>query len=384
MRTERPLRSTISCGYTVPAPAGIGAPVMMRSASPGADRAVEDRARGQLGHHRELAAPARGNVLRADRVAVHRGVGGGRHVEGRRRTSSASTRPRQAPTAATSGGAIRVTCARMWACASATEIMTRIIPCAPRARPHPRRAMRVLRYAPMASSCPQCGWSPADGTHCPRCGVDVARYRADLAAASAMPAPAVDTAAPGRPRRLARPRRGPRDRDEAPRVPPPTAARAIHPAGFWGRAGGPAHRPGPGDGGGGGLRIRRSGRSTDDRLAAAASRAFRFLASPCYFVFLHWARGQTLGKMLFRIRVVMLDGAPLAVRACPCFVISAPGSPPPSSASATCSPPSAPTSARCTTSSRAPASNTSPEGGIPCRPARCAAPRTLSSARPAP
>ncbi len=34
MRTERPLRSTISCGYTVPAPAGIGAPVMMRSASP--------------------------------------------------------------------------------------------------------------------------------------------------------------------------------------------------------------------------------------------------------------------------------------------------------------------------------------------------------------
>jgi hypothetical protein len=35
MRTERPLRSTISWGYTVPAPAGIGAPVMIRSASPG-------------------------------------------------------------------------------------------------------------------------------------------------------------------------------------------------------------------------------------------------------------------------------------------------------------------------------------------------------------
>ena len=51
---------------------------------------------------------------------------------------------------------------------------------------------------------------------------------------------------------------------------------------------------------------------TDDRLAAAASRAFRFLASPCYFVFLHWARGQTLGKMLFRIRVVMVDGSPLS------------------------------------------------------------------------
>ena len=35
MRTERPLRSTISWGYAVPPPAGIGAPVMMRRASPG-------------------------------------------------------------------------------------------------------------------------------------------------------------------------------------------------------------------------------------------------------------------------------------------------------------------------------------------------------------
>jgi uncharacterized RDD family membrane protein YckC len=51
---------------------------------------------------------------------------------------------------------------------------------------------------------------------------------------------------------------------------------------------------------------------TDDRLAAAASRAFRFLASPCYFVFLHWARGQTLGKMAFHIRVVSRDGGPLS------------------------------------------------------------------------
>jgi len=49
----------------------------------------------------------------------------------------------------------------------------------------------------------------------------------------------------------------------------------------------------------------------DDRLAYAASRAFRFLASPCYFVFLHWARGQTLGKMVFRVRVVTLAGGPL-------------------------------------------------------------------------
>ncbi|MEX2222617.1 MAG: RDD family protein, partial [Candidatus Rokuibacteriota bacterium] len=50
----------------------------------------------------------------------------------------------------------------------------------------------------------------------------------------------------------------------------------------------------------------------DDRLSTAASRAFRFLAGPCYFVFLHWTRGQTLGKMAFRIRVVDLRGGPLS------------------------------------------------------------------------
>ncbi|HSE06071.1 MAG TPA: RDD family protein, partial [Methylomirabilota bacterium] len=50
----------------------------------------------------------------------------------------------------------------------------------------------------------------------------------------------------------------------------------------------------------------------DDRLGIALSRAFRFLAGPCYFIFLHWARGQTLGKMALRIRVVDLAGGPLS------------------------------------------------------------------------
>lgn len=166
----------------------------------------------------------------------------------------------------------------------------------------------------MASSCPQCGWSPADGTHCPRCGVDVARYRAELAAASALPAPVAGptaaapvapSAAPTHPTDASR-----ATMMEAPRVAPPTAPRATHPAGFWGRVAA--------------LLIDLVlvmvaemtfnfvvWALTDDRLAAAASRAFRFLASPCYFVFLHWVRGQTLGKMLFRIRVVMVDGSPL-------------------------------------------------------------------------
>jgi uncharacterized RDD family membrane protein YckC len=144
-------------------------------------------------------------------------------------------------------------------------------------------------------SCPQCGWAPVDAARCPRCGVDVARYRADLAAVSAVPAPPVEPppSAPAAP---------------AVAAPPPTGT--PRPAGFWIRAGavlidvvvvmvaevlfGFALWA-----------------VTDDRLAYAASRAFRFLASPCYFVFLHWARGQTLGKIVFRVRVVTLAGGPL-------------------------------------------------------------------------
>jgi uncharacterized RDD family membrane protein YckC len=149
----------------------------------------------------------------------------------------------------------------------------------------------------MSSSCPQCGWAPVDAARCPRCGVEVARYRANLAAVSTVPAPPVERAPP----------------PSAPAAPPvaaPPPAGTPRPAGFWVRAAavlidvvlvmvaevlfGFALWAVP-----------------DDRLAYAASRAFRFLASPCYFVFLHWARGQTLGKMVFRVRVVTLAGGPL-------------------------------------------------------------------------
>jgi uncharacterized RDD family membrane protein YckC len=178
--------------------------------------------------------------------------------------------------------------------------------------------MRVLRYAPMASSCPQCGWSPVAGTHCPRCGVDVARYRADLEAASAMPARAIAPTAPPSVSSDASPDAlpdastiaAPPMTEEARRAAAPMAAAAIHPAGFWVRAGAILIDV---------VLVMVAEVAfgfflwavTDDRLATAASRAFRVLASPCYFVFLHWARGQTLGKMAFRIRVVMLSGAPL-------------------------------------------------------------------------
>jgi uncharacterized RDD family membrane protein YckC len=167
--------------------------------------------------------------------------------------------------------------------------------------------MRVLRYAPMSSSCPQCGWSRVDGAHCPRCGVDMARYRADLAAVSAVPAPAAEADSPPA---VSVSRPGTTTAGE-PRVAPSTAAGLLHPAGFWIR--------------GGALLIDvvlvMAAETvfgfvlwavSDDRLAAAASRAFRFLASPCYFVFMHWARGQTPGKMAFHIRVVSRDGGPLS------------------------------------------------------------------------
>ena len=171
----------------------------------------------------------------------------------------------------------------------------------------------------MASSCPQCGWSPVGGAHCPRCGVDVARYRVDLAAASAMPAaapppvveppPVAPSASPGASTHGPAPSTW-ATAAEPPRIPPPAPAGVVRPAGFWVRAGAVLIDV---------ILVMVAEMAfgfllwavADDRLAAAASRAFRFLASPCYFVFLHWARGQTLGKMVFRIRVVMLNGAPL-------------------------------------------------------------------------
>jgi uncharacterized RDD family membrane protein YckC len=149
----------------------------------------------------------------------------------------------------------------------------------------------------MSSSCPHCGWSRVDGAHCPRCGVDVARYRADMAAVSAVAAPATPATA-------AAP-------TETAGVAAPMAATALYPAGFWIRVGAVLIDV---------VCVMAAEMAfgffawalTDDRVAAAASRAFRFLASPCYFVFLHWVRGQTLGKMALRIRVVSRDGGPLS------------------------------------------------------------------------
>jgi len=147
----------------------------------------------------------------------------------------------------------------------------------------------------MSSACPHCGWAPVEGTRCPRCGVDVGRYRADLAAETAG-APATVATGP------------------APSRPAPAALAVVAgpaPAGFWIRVGAVLID----------LVCATAAETLfgllawgllDDRLATAASRAFRFLASPCYFICFHWAWGQTLGKMAFRIRVVDLAGGPLS------------------------------------------------------------------------
>jgi uncharacterized RDD family membrane protein YckC len=158
----------------------------------------------------------------------------------------------------------------------------------------------------MSSSCPQCGWPQVDGAHCPRCGVDVARYRADIAAVSAVAGPTVAPATP-----LTPPMDAPTAGTAAVRVTAPMAAGALHPAGFWIRVGALLIDV---------VCVMAAEMAfgffmwalAEDRLAGAASRAFRFLASPCYFVFLHWARGQTFGKMAFHIRVVSRGGGPLS------------------------------------------------------------------------
>ena len=143
----------------------------------------------------------------------------------------------------------------------------------------------------MPSSCPRCGWAPVEGTQCPRCGVDVDRYRADLTTAATAPAPTPPTPAVA--------------------VAAPSATLALRPAGFW-------------------IRVvavlidllcvataemvfgMLAAGLLEERLGAAATRAFRFLGSPCYFIFFHWARGQTLGKTALHIRVVDQGGGPLS------------------------------------------------------------------------
>lgn len=136
----------------------------------------------------------------------------------------------------------------------------------------------------MTGACPKCGWHPLPGARCPRCGVDVETYRAQIPAA----------------------------------IPPltphaPESVRAVpRPAGFWIRVVAvliDAMVVGLSQlvlflaarvvfGGGASIAI------------SVAAQAFALALVTIYPVLFHWRWGQTLGKMAMDIRVV--SAAPTA------------------------------------------------------------------------
>ena len=144
----------------------------------------------------------------------------------------------------------------------------------------------------MAGACPKCGWQPVDGSVCPRCGVHVAGYLADLAAGAQVSVPAAA------------------ERPSA--IPPVSAARPDRPAGFW-------------------IRVVAVIIDTAVILVAqavlyavasmvfggrssiairGAAQVFGAMLIAVYSVLFHWRWGQTLGKMAVDIRVVTCRPTP--------------------------------------------------------------------------
>ena len=153
----------------------------------------------------------------------------------------------------------------------------------------------------------KCGWQPVDSSVCPRCGVHVAGYLAELAAGAQVSAPA------------------PLERPSA--IPPLSAARpAIRAAGFW-------------------IRVVAAIIDTAVILVAqavlyavasmvfggrssiairGAAQVFGAMLMAVYSVLCHWRWGGDLGKMAVDIRVVtrrptptspgwLTDGGPLTL-----------------------------------------------------------------------
>lgn len=158
----------------------------------------------------------------------------------------------------------------------------------------------------MGSGCPKCGWQQVEGPQCPRCGVNVAEYRAQLAVASAVARPAEV--------RWQAPRPEPPRPETARGAPPPLAM--LHPAGFWIRF----------------VAILIDGLclavaqwvlgfvilalmvGAPGTLAALVGLyAFNIFLGSVYPVIFHWRWGQTLGKMAMHIRVVTVEGGPLSL-----------------------------------------------------------------------
>lgn len=143
----------------------------------------------------------------------------------------------------------------------------------------------------MREACPKCGLSGVEGTECPRCGVVVPLYRDYLAAM-----------------------RVPLEEPVAGDGPPGTEMR---PAGFWIRAGAVLL-----DWGfllvvqlmaSGLLGLLWGGMPAGSRTLQATREGFRWLFPLVYAVLFHWLFGQTMGKMILRIRVVAADGHELTL-----------------------------------------------------------------------
>jgi uncharacterized RDD family membrane protein YckC len=159
----------------------------------------------------------------------------------------------------------------------------------------------------MAGACPKCGWQPVDGSACPRCGVDVARYLAELAAGAKGSAPAA------------------LERTTA--ISPVSAAGVdLRPAGFWVRVVAVIIDTAV-------ILVAQAvlyvvasmvfgGRSSI--AIQVAAQVFGAMLIAVYPVLFHWRWGQTLGKMAVDIRVVtcrptptspgwLMDGGPLTL-----------------------------------------------------------------------
>lgn len=146
----------------------------------------------------------------------------------------------------------------------------------------------------MAGACPRCGFGQVDGGQCPRCGAIAAFHREPV-----------------------RPRAGFPPAGRGARTPRPAEADAP-PAGFWIRglallldalfliALGAVQREL--------IRLVLGETAQDLAVVRAANRAFEIIFAALYTILFHWLWGQTFGKMMVHIRVVMVDGGPLPLR----------------------------------------------------------------------
>src|SRR5262245_3389067 len=147
----------------------------------------------------------------------------------------------------------------------------------------------------MPSTCPKCGFEAVEGAHCPRCGVDVARYRAEMVVVGAMP----------------------RTGSAYGMTASVTPARALtRPAGFWIRVVAIVIDAVA-------LNVAQAvlvlavwlvfGCGLTTGPVRAASWGLGIVLGSLYPIIFHWQWGQTLGKMAMQIRVVTVAGGPLSL-----------------------------------------------------------------------